>query len=350
MDALISPRRRQLLLGALGTAGLAACSRGGSGVEARAHVTGETMGSTWNVKFDPRGSRSIEAVSEAVRAALQDVDQRMSLYRPESELSAFNAAPAGVPVPLSAEMFSVLATARQISEWSGGAFDVTIAPAVEAWGFGIEKHRAVPDVHELARQRARVDWRALKLDPVQRTALKATPGLRADLNGIAKGYGVDIAARTLDDLGVPHYMVEVGGEVRSRGLNASGEPWQIGIEQPDAMPQRARVIVPLSGRAMATSGDYRIFFEQDGRRYCHEIDPSTVTPIAHRLCSVSVVTDDCARADALATALIVLGPERGFELAESAGIAAQFIERSGAGQFSDRMTSAFAALGSRPAA
>jgi thiamine biosynthesis lipoprotein len=158
---------------------------------------------------------------------------------------------------------------------------------------------------------------------------------------------VDAAARMLDALGVAHYMVEVGGEVRAKGVNGSGAAWQIGVEQPDAMPQRARYVVPLAGRAMATSGDYRIYFEQDGRRYSHEIDPTTGTPIAHRLCSATVVADDCMRADALATALIVLGPERGFALAEAAGIAAHFIERRAPGRFSDRMTPAFAALGAR---
>jgi thiamine biosynthesis lipoprotein len=348
MDALISPVRRRLLLGAAGTAALAACQRSNRSADARVHLSGETMGSTWNVKLDSTGHPA-EALGEAVRSALQAVDQRMSIYRPESELSAFNAAPSGVPIPLSSELFAVLAAAQQVSAWSGGAFDVTVAPAVETWGFGIRKHRGVPAAIDVAAQRTVVDWRALRLDPAQRTALKTIPGMQVDLNGIAKGYGVDVAARTLDALGVAHYMIEVGGEVRSRGLNAAAQPWQIGIEEPDAMPQRARHIVPLSNRSMATSGDYRIYFEQDGRRYSHEIDPATVTPIAHRLCSVSVVADDCMRADALATALIVLGPDRAFALAEAGGIAAQFIERAAPGRFSDRMTSAFVALGARAA-
>jgi thiamine biosynthesis lipoprotein len=350
MDALISPCRRRLLLGALGTAALAACNRTGPASELRVHLTGETMGSVWNVKLDPRGSHAPEALADAVRGALQAVDQRMSLYRPESELSAFNAAPAGVPIPLSPDLVGVLLAARDVSAWSDGAFDVTVAPAVETWGFGIRKHTVVPPASDVAAQRSKVDWRALELDAARGTALKTVAGLRADLNGIAKGYGVDVAARALDALGVAHYMIEVGGEVRTKGLNAVAEPWRIGIEEPDAMPQRARLVVPLANRSMATSGDYRIFFEQDGRRYCHEIDPATAAPIGHTLCSVSVVADDCMRADAMATALIVLGPERAFALAESSGVAAQFIERTGPGRFADRMTSAFAAIGARPAA
>ena len=350
MDALISPRRRTLLLGALGTAALAACQRPGSPAAAqRLHLTGETMGSTFNVKLDPAGHPA-ERLQEAVHAALQSVDARMSMYRPESELNGFNGAGAGVPVPLSAELFAVLATAQDISRWSGGAFDVTVAPAVETWGFGVNKQRRVPAAEQVALQRGKVDWRELDLDPGQRTARKGRQGLQADLGGIAKGYGVDAVAKSLDGLGVAHYMIEVGGEVRTKGLNAASQPWQIGIEEPDATPQRARHIVPLTGRAMATSGDYRIYFEEGGRRYSHEIDPTTATPIAHRLCSVTVVADDCMRADGIATALIVLGPERGFELAERSGVAAQFIERTAPGRYSDRMTSAFAALGARLAA
>jgi thiamine biosynthesis lipoprotein len=172
--------------------------------------------------------------------------------------------------------------------------------------------------------------------------------MQADLGGIAQGYGVDAAAAVLDRHGVEHYLVEVSGEVRTRGLNAEGEAWRIGIEQPDAIPQRARHIVPLSGRSMATSGDYRNYFEQNGRRYSHEIDPATGAPISHALASVTVVTESCVRADALATALIVLGPERGPALAEASGLAAQFIVRRGS-ELVDRETQAFAALGSAPA-
>jgi thiamine biosynthesis lipoprotein len=346
MDALISPFRRRLLLGAAASTALAACGRAGPSTDARLHLSGETMGSTWNAKLDAAG-RPAEALADAIDAALQAVDARMSLFRPESELNALNAAAAGVPVPVSAELLAVLAAAREASAWSNGAFDVTVAPVVETWGFGVDQRRRVPGAAEIAARCHAIDWRALHLDVGRRTVQKADAGLRVDLNGIAKGYGVDAAARALDGLGVEHYMVEVGGEVRARGRNAAGQPWQIGIEEPDAMPQRARHVVALADRAMATSGDYRIYFEQDGRRYSHEIDPATGAPIAHRLCSVTVVADDCMRADALSTALIVLGPERGPALAEASGLAALFIERVGPGRFEDRSTAAFAALGAR---
>jgi thiamine biosynthesis lipoprotein len=335
------------MLGALGATALVACQRPDVVKKgARVHLTGETMGSTYNVKFD-RAGQPMEHVADAVGAALQAVDERMSRFRPASELNKLNDAAAGVPVPLSPELFVVLQAAEEVSKWSAGAFDVTVAPAVEAWGFGVSKQRRVPAAEHVATQRNKVGWQGLQLDAAARTATKRRPGIQADLGGIAKGYGVDAVALALEGLGIREYMVEVGGEVRTRGLNADAEPWQIGIEQPDAMPRRARYVVPLSGRSMATSGDYRIYFEQDGRRFSHEIDPVTAEPIAHRLCSVTVVANDCLHADALATALIVLGTERGYQLAEHSAVAAQFIERVAPGRYIDRMTTSFAALGAR---
>ena len=179
----------------------------------------------------------------------------------------------------------------------------------------------------LAEDRRRVGWRSLVLDPEHHSVTKRHAGTQVDLGGIAQGYGVDAVAAVLERLGIEHYLIDVSGEVRTRGLNPRGEAWRIGIEEPDAMPQRARHIVALSGGAMATSGDYRNYFEQDGLRYSHEIDPASGAPIRHGLASVTVVADDCVHADAMATALIVLGAVRGRALAEATGVAAQFIER-----------------------
>jgi thiamine biosynthesis lipoprotein len=144
-------------------------------------------------------------------------------------------------------------------------------------------------------------------------------------------------------------MVEVGGEIRARGRNGEGRAWQLAIELPDAMPQRALRILPLDGKALATSGDYRNYFVHQGRRYSHEIDPASAEPVAHTLASVSVVADDCTLADAWSTALFVLGPERGFELATQQGLAAHFVVRHGNARFGERQTPAFAALGSHAA-
>jgi thiamine biosynthesis lipoprotein len=279
-----------------------------------------------------------------VQSALDGVDRGMSLYRPASELVRLNGHPAAVPLPLSKDLYAVLAAGQAVSALSQGAFDVSVAPLVDAWGFGPQKRRGLPAAGEVDARRAATGYRGLHLDPRQRTATKAHGGLQADLGGIAKGYGVDLAAQAIEAAGVEHYMIEVGGEVRSRGRNAAGRAWQIGIEEPDAVPQRARTVVPLSGRAMATSGDYRIYFEHAGRRYSHEIDPRSAAPIAHGLASVTVVGDDCMTADALATALIVLGPQAGWALAGREGLAAYFIVRGEDGRLHDRATEAFAEL------
>jgi thiamine biosynthesis lipoprotein len=347
MDALLTTRRR-LLLGTLGTLALAGCGRP-RGKTNLLNFVGDTMGTRYTVKVAGRFDEArAAALREAVHAALEGVDRRMSVYRADSELSAFNRAPTGAPFALSEELYAVLAAAQAVSRISGGAFDVTVAPLVDAWGFGprpARSTRSVPPPARVHAQRRAVDYRALRLDAASRSATKLREGLRADLGGIAKGYGVDLAARALETEGLHDYMIEAGGEVRVRGRHADGRPWRIGIERPDAWPPRAHYVVPLAGGAMATSGDYRIYFEQDGKRYSHEIDPASGFPIDHRLASVTVVADDCMQADALATALIVLGPARGWALAQAQGLAAYFIEREADGHFTDRATPAFAALG-----
>lgn len=347
MDALLSTRRRALLAGALGTAALAGCGRAARDQLA---FSGAAMGTTWHVKIAHAspGRTQRDELHAAVRDAFERVERGMSLYREDSELARFNRHRSEAPFALSSDLFDVLEAAQEVSALSGGAFDVTVAPLVARWGFGPGGRRALPARPELLAERKAVGYRALRLDAAARTATKAHATLAADLNGIAKGYGVDLAAQALAVRGIAHYLVEAGGEVRARGINADGRAWQIGIEQPDAVPQRARHVAPLAGQAMATSGDYRIYYEHDGKRYCHEIDPARAAPIDHGLASVTVVADDCMRADALATALIVLGPDAGFALAQSRGIAAYFIRRR-AGALHDRMTSAFAALGGRRA-
>jgi len=346
MDALLSTRRRALLAGAAGAAALAGC--GLRARQATLHLSGETMGTTYHIRIahSTFGGSQRDALHEAVHAALDRVNRGMSLHRDDSELARFNRHRGDTPFAMSRELFDVFAAAQSVSEWSRGAFDITVEPLVESWGFGPHQHRTVPSKTTVVARQKAVDYRALRLNFEEHSVTKVHAGTSADLNGIAKGYGVDLATRVLDAQGIGNYMVEAGGEVRARGVNADGRAWQIGIEQPDAMPQRAHYVAPLANRAMATSGDYRIYFERDGARYCHEIDPARGAPIDHGLASVTVVADDCMHADALATALIVLGLDKGFALAEAKGIAAYFIQRDG-GALRDRLTSAFAALGGR---
>ncbi len=332
MDTLLSPRRRQVLQGLSAAALVAAC---GDPVpvlrDARIgeRFFGATMGTTYTVKLagPPRSAAAVAAAQAAVETAFADVVARMSTYDEASELSRFNRHAGPAPFALSADTYAVFERARDVSAMTGGAFDITIAPVVDAWGFGPARGQRVVDGAMLRTLGSRVGWRQLALDPERRTVVKARADVRADLSGIAKGYGVDRAAAALEAQGIVDYMVEAGGEVRTRGRNTGGHPWQIAIERPDAVPQRVHRVVPLSGLSLATSGDYRIFFEADGTRYCHEIDPATAQPIAHGLASTSVVAADCAFADAMATALIVMGPERGYALAVERNLAALFIVR-----------------------
>ncbi len=279
MDTILSPRRRTVLQ-ALGAATLlAACGErtpGGLALRPQFEFTGPTMGTSFTVKIagGPIPAAAGAAALDAVDEALAAVVRAMSTYDTDSELSRFNRHAATTPFALSPGTMAVLALAREVSAASNGAFDITVAPVVDAWGFGPDKTPRVLTGAEIGVLEPRVGWRMLALDTRAGTAAKARPDVRADLSGIAKGFAVDQAARALDALGVNDYMIEAGGEVRTRGHNAEDRPWQIAIERPDATPQRPHVIVPLAGLSMATSGDYRIFFERDGRRYCHEIDPA----------------------------------------------------------------------------
>jgi thiamine biosynthesis lipoprotein len=352
MDTLLSPRRRTVLK-ALGAATLLAGCGETPGLATRRTLSafqGPAMGTVWNAKLSgPLAESLATRASSAVAAALEGVVARMSTYLEASELARFNAAPAGKAVAVSRETLDVFAVAREVSEATGGAFDVTVAPVVDAWGFGPSRARRIPSTQELSALASRIDWRAVSVDRQAGTLAKSRDGIRADLSGVAKGYGVDLAARALDSLGATDYLVEAGGEVRVRGLNAEGKPWRIGIERPDAAGQQAYLVVPLDGLSMATSGDYRIFFEQGGRRYSHEIDPATREPVRGSLASVTVVAKDCAWADAMATALFVMGAERAYAFAEKSGMAAFFIERAGDGKLVDRQTPAFAKLGAERA-
>jgi thiamine biosynthesis lipoprotein len=317
--------------------------------EGEYYFGGEVMGTAYNVKLvAPMREEALRiAARDAVRGALDAVDARMSTFKRDSELTKLNRHAGPRPFALSAETFALLQTAHRVSDASGGAFDVTAGPLVNAWGFGPARNPRVPPAHERAALRERVGYRLLDLDARRGAARKAHPAMYVDLSGIAKGHGVDRAAAALDALGIAHYVIEAGGELRARGRNIRGEPWQVAIEEPQAGPRTPRIAVPLEAAAMATSGDYRIYFERNGHRYCHEIDPVAGSPVTNRLTSVTVVAPDCATADAMATALMILGPERGSALAEKLALGAYFITRGPDGALADRATSRFAALGAR---
>jgi thiamine biosynthesis lipoprotein len=348
MDVLLSARRRAIVQGLGGAALLAGCGRPprGAGAPAAFEFRGLSMGSAYTLKIGgaPLPAAAREAARAAVQYALDRVEDAMSTFRPASELSRFNAWRGERRFALSPDTYAVIALAQQIAAETQGAFDITVAPLVDAWGFGPGRRHRVVGGDEIRTLERQVGFRHLVLDARSEAASKALPGLRADLSGIAKGYGVDAAARALERLGFEDYLVDAGSEIRTRGRNPAGEAWKIAIEEPDSVPPRARRLVSLSGASIATSGDYRIYFERNAIRYCHEIDPASGAPIRNGLASVSVVDPGCDRADAMATALMVMGPRRGFAFACEQRIAACFVVRNGDGSLQDRLTPGFEGL------
>ena len=357
MTTVPSPTRRAALAAGLGSFALLAAGCGERGTiftlpGGGPLFQGQAMGSSYTVKIaTPRvADATLATAREAVAAALDHVVRLMSHYDADSEVSRLNRHPVGAPFAVSAPTLQVFAVADSVRLASGGAFDVAVGRAVEEWGFGpSERPRRVLSAHEVQQMQRLHRSEALGLDPRAGSLTRLAP-VQANLSGIAKGYGVDRAAQALDALGLGDYMIEVGGEIRARGRNAEGRPWQLAIERPDAMPQRALHVLPLTDRSLATSGDYRNFFMHQGRRYSHEIDPASAAPVGHALASVSVVAADCTHADAWSTALFVLGPDRGFETATRHRLAAYFVERQSDGSFRERQTAAFAALGGHAAA
>ncbi len=312
---------------------------------------GSAMGTTWAVKIAADLDPDSERVAEReISTRLDRVDQLMSTWKPDSELSRFNRHSAGSAFPVSPETLSVFEIAREVSELSGGAFDVTVGPIVGAWGFGAGARSDTPvSARELAALRSIVGFEKVSIDSAASTLTKSNDGVVCDLSAVAKGFAVDEIARALERLGHENFLIEVGGELRASGTHRDGAPWRIAIEAPDSTSRSVHRIIDLRDLSMATSGDYRNYYELEGRRISHTIDPRTASPIRHGLASVTVLHREAARADALATALNVLGPGEGYALAAERGIAAYFIERGEGGSFEARLTESFERhLGSRP--
>jgi len=299
-------------------------------------LSGATMGTAFTVKVvvpvDPVVTE--DEVAASIREAVDDVDYRMSTYRADSELSRFNDFGSG-PFEVSPALLEVMVEAQRISRISDGAFDITIGPLVDAWGFGPDPRTDPPEDSTIERLLAEHGFRQLVLDVDQRTVRKNTPALRCDLSAIAKGYGVDRVARRLVELGFNDFMVEIGGEVLAMGVNVEERTWRIGVERPQADRAGVWAAVELSDAAMATSGDYRNYYERDGVRVSHTIDARTGRPVTHPLASVTVIHPSCMTADALATAISVLGPVEGRGLVEREGLAALFLIRTIDGEFDE---------------
>ncbi|MGR9116904.1 MAG: FAD:protein FMN transferase [Gammaproteobacteria bacterium] len=305
-------------------------------------VNDRTMGTSYSVKVTALPTElPVEELRKEIKTSLERINAKMSTYQQDSELSMFNASRSIEWQSVSDALFKVISSARNISELSHGAFDITVGPLVNLWGFGPDPMTFTAPAKELIEQKkAQTGYKLLeqRLEPL--AIKKSIPDLYLDLSSIAKGYAVDQIGELLEAHGIKDYLVEIGGEIRLRGNNLNGSPWRIAIEKPTPEQRMIQKIVPITDVAMATSGDYRNFFEVDGVRFSHTIDPRTGRPITHKLASVTVLRETTMEADALATAFMVLGPQEALELAERNNIAALFIIKTERG-FDEKSTSAF---------
>ncbi|WP_428447799.1 FAD:protein FMN transferase [Photobacterium nomapromontoriensis] len=285
------------------------------------HLNGSTMGTYYSIKLiKQEGLPSAADLQTEIDRRLELVNDQMSTYRKHSELSQFNQHRSSAPFEVSADTAKVVTEALRISKLTDGALDVTVGPIVNLWSFGPEaRPEKMPTDEELAERRKEVGIEHLSVNG--KRLIKDIPDLYVDLSSIAKGFGVDVVADYFDELGVKDYLVEIGGELRIKGNNQEGVPWRIAIEKPTEDGSRAvQEVIEPGNMAVATSGDYRNYFEENGVRYSHLIDPKRGMPISNHVVSVTVLRPSCMTADALATAFSVMGEEQALALANQQNI------------------------------
>lgn len=303
-------------------------------------VSGKTMGTTYHISYvTANPQHSPEQVKQRVDAVLEQVNSQMSTYDPQSELSLFNSRQTTEPVVISRSLETVIRRALEIANETDGVLDVTVGPLVNLWGFGpLAKPERKPTEAELQAMLEEVGYQHVHVENHQ--LRKAKPEIYIDLSTIAKGYGVDRVAVLLEQMEITNYLVEIGGEMRTRGTKPGNQPWRIAIEKPVTSERSVQRVIEPGDAGIATSGDYRNYYEEDGVRYSHIIDPRTGYPIQHNLVSVTVVAPTSMDADAYATALTVMGPEQALAFAEQKGLAVLLISREAEG-FKEESSTAF---------
>jgi len=281
-------------------------------------ITGSTMGTSYHIKLAPESAENLDLnkLKEKIDTRLKVVDAEMSTYKEESDVSKVNRSAADVWQPVAQETMTVLTTAAEISKISAGAFDITVGKLVNLWGFGPTVNLDdIPPAEKISELLTTVGYEQIELQLHPPAVKKKSAAVTIDLSAIAKGYAVDAVAKLLLEEQQQNFLVEIGGEIITHGYKYHHKPWVIGIESPKSNQRSIRKRLYLQDVAMATSGDYRNYFERDGVRYSHTIDPTTGYPIKHKLASVTVIERSCMRADALATAIMVMGPDKGMEFA-----------------------------------
>jgi len=303
-------------------------------------LAGETMGTSWSVRYAAPAALAIDRVQTTIQQALDLVIAQMSPWVGDSEISRFNRATAGALCPLSAEFCTVLRCALDTARRSGGAYDPTVGALVDLWGFGPPGRRIEPPPdREIAALRAACGWQRLQFDE-DAHVLRQPGSATLDLSSIAKGFAVDLVVQHLQKAGIVHCLVEIGGELRGEGVKPDGSPWWVRLDAPAALPD---AVVALHGLAVATSGDAQRWFEHGGRRWSHTLDPRTGYPVPDTLAAVTVLHRRCMQADALATMLLVLGAEAGYAAACAQNLAARFVLRRASG-FEEALTPDFRAM------
>jgi thiamine biosynthesis lipoprotein len=307
---------------------------------------GPTMGAAWSVKVVPASPDGMDGPEQArlqrsLQATLTQIERLMSTWDPLSELSRFNASTSLDPFPVAPETFDVFRWSATLQAETGGAMDPTVAPLIDAWGFGADRSVPPPDETTVERLRADVGMPLVELDPAGRWVRKRRPGVRCSFSALAPGYAADQIASQLLGRGYRDFLVDVGGEFVARGRNAEGRIWQVAIERPQDAGRSIQRIVALDNRALSTSGDYRNFRIVGGRRVSHVLDPRTGRPVQHALASVTVLADEAVRADALSTALMVMGPDEAMAFAKSRTLAVLLVLRTDDGRLEERRSPEF---------
>ena len=333
-------RKTALLLGLLAALVCSACQP-----KKELRLSGKTMGTTYHIKVVAGLFASGANLQQQIDERLAAINRSMSTYDPESEISRFNGMDStSESFSPSNDFLNVLHVAVELHQLTNGAWDGTLDPLITLWGFGRKGTvDRIPDDDDIDRALAHVGFDRIRLDP-SGTIGKTDPAVTLDLASIAKGYGVDEIARLLGDRGFSDFLVEIGGEVYARGRRKDGKPWRVGINRPErgAAFNDVYRAVPLTDRAMATSGDYRIYFRVGDRSYSHILDPQTGQPVTNGVVSATVVAANCTVADGLATALMVMGPEKGVALVDRlASVECLIVVRQPDGTLTDYPSSGF---------
>ena len=307
-------------------------------------ITGKTMGTTYHIKVVSLFYKDTEGLKGKIENRLKDINKSMSTFSKESEITRFNTFDSEEKFAVSADFLEVMNTARKIYELSGGAWDGTVYPLVELWGFGPkERNGGIPDKKDIEKVLINVGFDKIKISE-SGYLVKRNPSVSLDLASIAKGYGVDEIADVIRKEGIDDFLVEIGGEVYASGLRKDGGHWRVGINRPDkdALFDEVYKTMMLKNKGLATSGDYRNYFEKEKAVYTHVLDPKTGYPVTNGVVSVSVIADNCTFADGLATAIMVMGHKKGLELADKIpGIECFIVVREKDGKFAEYSSKGF---------